>query len=100
MEEEDPKKFEIKNFKIVGDFIIEIHFVDGKEQTINFGEIDHKGWWEPLNDLEYFNKVKINEIQNLDWPDGQDFMPRNLYYWEIYGKYYPQKDGSQSRWEQ
>lgn len=88
---DDPKKFRISHFKIIKDFVIEIHFMDGKVQTIDFGSIQHKGWWEELNNTDYFNKLKINEIKNLEWPNGQDFKPEHLYYWEKYAQYYPRK---------
>lgn len=85
---EDPNKFNIKSFRILHDFIIEIHFEDGKVQTIDFEKFHHKGWWEELNDLDYFKNVRLNEMDNLEWPNGQDFMPEHLYYWEKYEKNY------------
>lgn len=89
----DLSKFRIKHFKIIGNFIIQITFEDGKNQTIDFGKIEHKGWWKELEDLDYFNKVEISDIRHLEWPEGQDFKPEHLYYWEEYEKYYlPKKN--------
>jgi Protein of unknown function (DUF2442) len=88
---EDPKKFRIKDFEIIKDFVVKIYFFNGKSVTIDFGPIQYKGWWEELNDLDYFNKLRINEIRNLEWPHGQDFKPEHLYYWDKYEKYYPKK---------
>ncbi|MBF5058934.1 DUF2442 domain-containing protein [Candidatus Neptunochlamydia vexilliferae] len=85
---EDPDKFNIKSFKLLGGFVIEIRYQDGKVQTIDFGQIRHEGWWKELEDPEYFKKVKINEIENLEWPHGQDFKPEHLYYWEKYRQDY------------
>ena len=85
---EDPNKFNIKSFKIIRDFAIEIHYEDGKVQMIDFAKIQLKGWLGELKDLDYFNQVAINQIQNLEWPNGQDFNPEHLYYWEKYEKYY------------
>ncbi|MFI5342708.1 MAG: DUF2442 domain-containing protein [Chlamydiales bacterium] len=68
-----------------------ITFIDGKSQTIDFSAIQQEGWWAELNDLHYFNRVRVNEIKNLEWPNGQDFKPEYLYYWEKYEKYFPKK---------
>jgi hypothetical protein len=88
---EDPQKLSINSFKIIRDFVIEIHYRDGKTQMVDFGKIQLNGWWEELKDINYFKKVRINEIQNLEWPNGQDFKPEHLYYWEKYEKHYTKK---------
>lgn len=85
---EEHKKFRIKEFKIIADFVIDIHFIDGKTQTINFNEVQLKGWWEELRDLAYFNQARISEVKHLEWPHGQDYNPEYLYYWEKYKKYF------------
>lgn len=81
-------KFRIKNFKILRDFVLEIFFEDGKIQIIDFSKIKHKGWWKELENLEYFNLVKISDIKHLEWPNGQDFKLEHLYDWENYKTYY------------
>jgi len=85
---EDPKKFRIKNFKFLDDFVIEILFEDGTKNVIDFGKLELKGWWKELEDINYFNLVRISEIKHLEWPNGQDFKPEHIYYWEKYEKYY------------
>lgn len=85
---EDPTKFKIKKIKIIKNFMIEIVFEDSKVQIIDFGKIEHKGWWKELENLDYFNQVKISDIKHLEWPNGQDFKPEHLYYWENYEKLY------------
>jgi hypothetical protein len=85
---EDPNKFNIKSFKILKDFVIEIHYDDGKVQTIDFGKIKHPGCFKELTNLTYFKQVRLNEINNLEWPNGQDFKPEHLYYWEKFEKLY------------
>ena len=84
----DRFKYRIKSLKILNNFLVEITFEDGKIQKINFAEVEHKGWWKELEDLTYFNKVKISDIKHLEWPNGQDFKPEHLYYWEDYRKLY------------
>ncbi|AMX01257.1 DUF2442 domain-containing protein [Microbulbifer thermotolerans] len=78
----------ITNFKLVGNYTIEITFKDGKVQTINFEPVIGKGWMKQLLDQNYFNKVKLNDGGNLEWPDGQDFNPEALYEWERFEKLY------------
>jgi hypothetical protein len=85
---DDPNKYNIESFDILNDLVIKINFKDGKTQIINFQKIYYDPWWKELEDINYFRKVKINEIDNLSWPNGQDFMPEHLYYWEKYEKIY------------
>lgn len=85
---QDPNNYNINNFEIIDTFIIQINFEDGKTQIIDFGKINHKGWWKELEDPNYFKQVKIDDIKNLEWPHGQDFKPEHLYYWEKFSKFY------------
>ncbi len=79
---EDFTKIVIEEFKFKADFLLELHFRDGKIQTIDFSKINYRGWMKELEELEYFNKVALNECGNLAWPNGQDFMPEYLYDWD------------------
>lgn len=87
---DDLEKWEIKQFKIVGDYTIEMVFSDDKKQIINFEPVIGKGWLEKLKDKEYFNRVQLGFNGNLEWPDGQDFNPEALYNWETFEKHYKQ----------
>ncbi|MDX8430274.1 MAG: DUF2442 domain-containing protein [Candidatus Algichlamydia australiensis] len=86
--EEDPKKFRIVSFKFLEDFVIEVVHVDGTKKVIDFRKLKLKKWMKNLENLDYFNQVGINEIGNLEWPNGEDFHPGYFYYWEEYEKYY------------
>lgn len=85
---EDPNKFNIKNIKLLKDFVIEIQYEEGKIQVIDFGTITRKGWWDNLKDSTFFNQVKINEVANLEWPNEYEFEPEHLYYWDKFGHHY------------
>ena len=87
---EDPRKYNIERIKNLGQFILEIQFEDGKIHRIDFSKIRHKNWRKNLENLDYFNRVKINEWGRLEWPAGEDFKPEHLYYWEKFGKNYIQ----------
>lgn len=84
----DPRQFNIKSFRILADFILEITFEDGKVQIIDFSKIHHDEWRKKLEDLNYFNQVVVNECGYLEWPEGEDFKPEHLYYWEKFSQYY------------
>jgi hypothetical protein len=84
----DPIKFNIEKIFILSDFVLEIHFEDGKIQKIDFSKIQHKNWKKKLENLDYFNLVSINECGYLKWPNGEDFKPEHLYFWEKFKKYY------------
>lgn len=84
----DLTKFFVKNFEILNDLIIKITFVDGKQQVVDFSKVYLRGPWEKLKDKDYFDKVKLNDGHNLEWPDGQDFKPEHLYYWDKYEEHY------------
>ncbi len=79
---EDPSTFNIARFTILDDFVIEVIFKNGKVQVIDFKEIKYnRGIWNALQELSYFNQVKL-DLNNLEWPNGEDFNPRHLYYWD------------------
>ncbi|HUB88287.1 MAG TPA: DUF2442 domain-containing protein [Dyella sp.] len=84
----DLEKWVIRSFKFAGDYVIELTFTDGKQQTIDFEPVIGKGWMASLKDLAYFRSVKLNEGGNLEWPDGQDFNPEALYDWPKFEQAY------------
>ncbi|WP_444932025.1 DUF2442 domain-containing protein [Microbulbifer sp. SSSA002] len=84
----DLDKWSINNYKIIGNYTIELNFVDGTQQTINFEPVIGKGWLSKLKDTAYFKQVKLNDGGNLEWPDGQDFNPEALYDWPNFQQIY------------
>ena len=71
---------EIVDSKYVADYKVWLKFDDGKE-----GEIDLKDelWgemFEPLNDVNYFKRVRLDkELGTICWENGADFAPEFLY---------------------
>jgi hypothetical protein len=57
-------------------------FEDGSE-----GELDLSGWrwhgvFEPLEDPDYFGKVRLDEeLGTIVWPNGADMAPDTLHAW-------------------
>jgi len=84
----DLQSMTITSFRIVENYTIEITFKDNTSQTINFGRVIGNGWMKNLKDINYFNKVILNDGGNLEWPDGQDFNPEALYDWQRFEQAY------------
>ncbi|MBC7391038.1 MAG: DUF2442 domain-containing protein [Opitutaceae bacterium] len=73
----------IKRFTIVGPQSIEVVFENNIRKTINLAPVLFGEMYSPLNDAEFFKQVKLDEeVQTLVWPNGADFDPSLLYYWE------------------
>ncbi|HEY6226606.1 MAG TPA: DUF2442 domain-containing protein [Verrucomicrobiae bacterium] len=67
---------------MVGPYTLEVAFDDGSVQTINFRAILSGELYEPLRDLNLFNRVEIDpEVRTLVWPNGADFDPATLHDW-------------------
>ena len=71
---------DIIDSKHISDYKLWLKFEDGKE-----GEIDLKDelWgevFEPLNDVNYFKTVRLDEeLGTICWENGADFAPEFLY---------------------
>jgi hypothetical protein len=74
--------YRVRSFEIVTDYVLEIRFDDGAEQTINFLPILAGEIYGALRDLRLFNQVRIDpEVHTLVWPNGADFDPATLHDW-------------------
>jgi hypothetical protein len=67
----------VTNAKYVKDFTIHFEFNNGVEKDINletelWGEI-----FEPLKDVNFFKKFKLNKW-TIEWENGADFSPEFL----------------------
>jgi len=68
--------------KVVGEFILEITFKDGKSYTLDFRPMveSESGWlYDELKKPEIFQEVKVNGL-TIEWPTGLDFCPDGLRY--------------------
>jgi Protein of unknown function (DUF2442) len=55
---------------------------DGSAQTINFRPVLAGELYAPLNDIDVFNRVRLDpEVHTLVWPNGADFDPAALHDW-------------------
>ncbi|MEW6235790.1 MAG: DUF2442 domain-containing protein [Candidatus Omnitrophota bacterium] len=70
----------VTHVQYLKDYQLRLEFNDGKVKDLDlknelYGEI-----FEPLNDIDLFNKVYINpDTGTIEWPNGADFAPEFLY---------------------
>lgn len=65
----------------MGPYELDITFDDGLTQRVNFRDVLEGQLFGPLQDLNVFDGVRIDEFDNLVWPNGADFDPANLHDW-------------------
>lgn len=85
----------IVRFEQIAPLTLKLYFADQTTQLIDFEPVLRGGWLQPLRDPEYFARVRLNEVGNLEWPDGQDFNPEALHDWPAFEPLYIQ-DGQQA----
>lgn len=58
-----------------------IKFKNGEEKVLDMEENLKKNYYKKLTDYEYFKNVKISKTGiTIEWKDGEDISPENLYY--------------------
>jgi hypothetical protein len=76
----------VKAFRIAGDYSLTITFDDESQQTINFEPLLRGELYGPLRDLDFFNRVRLDEeTGTIVWPNGADFDPATLHDWDTVG---------------
>ena len=62
-------------------FKLYIKFENGEEKILDMENNLNKKYYQKLKDYEYFKNVKICESGiTVEWKDGEDISPENLYY--------------------
>lgn len=70
-----PKPIEVRALK---DYLIYIKFDTNEEKIYDMkGDLNHK-FYERLKDINYFKDINISGI-NIEWKNGEDIAPENLY---------------------
>ena len=60
---------------------IYIKFKNGEEKILYMKEMLDKKYYHKMKDYEYFKNVKISKTGiTIEWEDGEDIAPENLYY--------------------
>jgi len=74
----------VSEFRIIAPHTLAISFADGTHQTVDFRPVLHGPLFGPLQDLETFNGVALDEeAGTLTWPNGADFDPATLHDWPL-----------------
>ncbi|WP_318661957.1 DUF2442 domain-containing protein [Treponema sp.] len=60
-------------------YLLFLEFNNGEKKEFDVKPYIKGNWFGKLNDFNYFKLVKINGF-NIEWPDGQDICPDDLYY--------------------
>ncbi len=80
----------ILRFEQIAPLTLKLYFADQTTQLIDFEPVLRGDWLKPLRDPEYFKQVRLNDVGNLEWPDGQDFNPEALHDWPAFEQSYIQ----------
>jgi hypothetical protein len=74
--------YEVKNFKVLRPYTLEIRFDDGITNVVNFDGALEGELYGPMKDPFLFERVKLDEESgNLVWPNDADFDPEILHDW-------------------
>jgi hypothetical protein len=68
----------ITHAKHVEQFVLELRFNDGKSKRINFKPLLKGEIFEPLKEIAYFKKFRLNPF-TVEWENGADFAPEFLH---------------------
>ena len=73
---------DVADFTFVKDYVFNVRFDDGVEQTIDFEPILIGPLFGPLRDPHLFRQVRVDtDLGTLVWPNGADIDPNVLYDW-------------------
>jgi hypothetical protein len=72
------KTIKVIEAKYVDGYRIKLKFDDGKNKTIDFKDQLWGEIFQPLKDIHYFKKFKLNPF-TIEWENGADFAPEFLY---------------------
>ena len=74
--------YRVRDFEIVGPYVLRVAFDDGTVQTIDFERVLAGEFFGPLRDPALFRQVRLDpEVHTLVWPNGADFDPATLHDW-------------------
>lgn len=68
----------IKNIKTLDNFCIEILYINGEKKLYNMKKNLEYSFYKNLNNISYFMLAKSVET-TIEWPQGEDIDPNELY---------------------
>lgn len=67
--------------KAIEKYKLYIKFKNGEEKILDMEEELNEKFYQKLKNYEYFKNVKISQTGiTIEWEDGEDISPENLYY--------------------
>ena len=67
--------------KAIEKYKLYIKFENGKEKILDMEEELNEKFYQKLKNYEYFKNVRISQTGiTIEWEDGEDISPENLYY--------------------
>lgn len=73
-----PEPIEVR---VIDKYKLYIKFENGEEKILDMEEELNEKFYHRLRNYEYFKKVKISQTGiTIEWEEGEDISPENLYY--------------------
>lgn len=69
----------VVNVKVENNYLLRLEFDNGEEREFDVKPYIKGNWFGMLQNDCYFRAVKTNGY-NIEWPEGQDICPDDLYY--------------------
>lgn len=70
----------VKKADYLSDYILSLTFEDGKKKIIDLKPYIEGEIFEPLKNIDYFKKFKVNpDLDTIVWDNGADLSPDFLY---------------------
>ena len=69
----------IISVKPMESYMLYLIYETGEHKLFNVTPYITGSWYGKLKNVEYFNKVYVTEDGGIEWPDGQDVAPHELY---------------------
>ncbi len=77
-----PKPVEIK---VLENYKLWLKFENGEQKNFNMEKYIHEKFYQKLKNRKYFETVKVSG-NTIEWENGEDVAPENLYYDSILEK--------------
>jgi len=75
----------VRGVEVVGPHRLRLRYEDNKVNEVDLKDVLYGKLYGPLRDLTFFQQVRLDpEVPTIVWPNGADFDPETLYYWDLY----------------
>jgi len=75
----------VREVKVIRPYLLRLRYEDGKVNEVDLKDILYGKIFGPPRNPDFFRQVRIDpEVPTIVWPNGADFDPETLYYWDEY----------------